>query len=137
MAGLHCVITSPEGLVFEGEAKSVIVPAIDGELGVFPRHAALVAMLGAGELRVDPASGGQKARFFVDGGFLQVYKDRVTVLATQVEPLKGLNRAAAEAKVKALESSPPPVKSGLEARDAWSEKLRSARRRVKLAAQVG
>ena len=132
MAGLYCVITSPEGLIFEGEAKSVVVPAADGELGVFPKHAPLIAMLGAGELRVDPAQGGQKIRYFLDGGFLQILKDRVTVLATQVEALAGANRAAAEAKVKALESSPPATKLGLEERDAWSEKLRIAKRRVKL-----
>lgn len=132
MAALHCVITSPEGLIFEGEAKSVVVPAADGELGVLPRHAPLVGMLGAGEVRVEPASGGQKIRFFLDGGFIQVLKDRVTVLATQVDALQGLSRASLEAKLKALESSAPSRKEGLEARDAWNEQLRIARRRLKL-----
>ena len=83
-------------------------------------------------MRVEPASGGQKIRFFLDGGFIQVLKDRVTVLATQVDALQGLSRVSLEAKLKALESSPPSRTAGLEARDAWNEKLRIARRRLKL-----
>lgn len=133
MAGaLHCVITSPEGLIFEGEARSVIVPAIDGELGIFPRHAPLVGLLGAGELRIDPVQGTQKVRYFLDGGFVQVLKDRVTVLATEAESLEGLSRAAAEVKLNAIKASPPPKGASLEDRDRWNEQLRIAERRVKL-----
>ena len=134
MAALQCVITSPEGLIFEGAARSVVVPAPDGEVGILPRHAPLIGTLGSGEVRVEPAEGsGKKARFFLDGGFVQVLKNKVTILATEAEPLESLSRAAAEARVAALTSSPPPRAASLEDRDAWSEKLRAARRRVKLA----
>ena len=48
-----------------------MVPAVDGELGILPRHAALVAALGFGELRIEEESG-KKGRFFLEGGFVQV-----------------------------------------------------------------
>ncbi|MGQ9590902.1 MAG: ATP synthase F1 subunit epsilon [Planctomycetota bacterium] len=90
MASLKCVVASPEGLVWEGEASSVVVPAADGELGILPRHAPLLAKLGFGELRIaraaraeDP-SGGGGLRYFVDGGFVRVSGNEVVVLATTV-----------------------------------------------------
>ena len=132
MATLQCAITSPEGLLFEGEARSVVVPAIDGELGILPRHAPLIAVLGSGELRIDAAA--QKPlRFFLDGGFVQVLKNRVTVLATSAEPVEGMDRAGAEAKLKAVLDSPPPKGAPPEERDGFQDRVRVARRRVKLA----
>ncbi|MBI4604622.1 MAG: ATP synthase F1 subunit epsilon [Planctomycetes bacterium] len=134
MAVLRCVIASPEGLVFDGDARSVVVPAADGELGFLPRHAPLVGALGSGEVRIEAAEdAARKTRYFIDRGFVQVLKNRVTVLATVCEPLESLDRAAAEARLKGLLSSPPPRTAALEERDAHLERIRAARRRVKLA----
>lgn len=136
MAGaavLQCVITSPEGLTFEGAARSVVVPALDGELGVLPRHAPLIAALGNGEVRVQMADGAEKgARYFVHGGFLQVLKNKVSILATHVDSLEASTRADAEAKLKQLESNPPPSPASLADREAWREKVEAAKRRIKL-----
>jgi F-type H+-transporting ATPase subunit epsilon len=133
MATLQCVITSPEGLVFEGEARSVVVPAADGEMGILPRHAPLIGALGSGELRIDAVSGQKGLRYFLDGGFVQVLKNRVTVLATSAEPLEGMDRAGAEARLKAVLESAPAKGAGLEEREAHLERVRVARKRVKLA----
>jgi F-type H+-transporting ATPase subunit epsilon len=119
---LQCVITSPEGLVFEGTAQSVVVPAVDGELGVLPRHAPLIAALGNGELRVTLTDAAKRLRFFIHGGFLQVLKNKVSVLATHVDSLEPSAKADAEAKLLA----PLPE------REAWRERVEAARRRVKL-----
>lgn len=77
--GLRVVVISPEATVFEGEADSVVAPAWDGKLGILRGHAPLMALLGAGELTV--ARGGATERFHVEGGFLQVVDDVVTVLS--------------------------------------------------------
>jgi F-type H+-transporting ATPase subunit epsilon len=130
---LHCVITSPEGLVFEGDARFVVVPAVDGEMGILPRHAPLIAALGAGEIRVETAESSEKKRFFLDGGFVQVLNNDVAVLATEAEALESLNRTAAEERLKQVLGSPPPRNATLEERDGWQDKIRVARRRVKLA----
>jgi F-type H+-transporting ATPase subunit epsilon len=75
---LHCAIVTPERAVLETEADRVVAPAHDGEVGILPGHARFLAKLGAGECRV--ISGGSTERLFVDGGFLQVADDRVTIL---------------------------------------------------------
>ncbi len=74
-------VVSPERVLFEGEAKSVIVPAYDGLLGILPRHAPLLALLGKGVLKVRAGAGEQ--RFSVAGGFVQVKDDVVRVVAEQ------------------------------------------------------
>lgn len=84
---LHVVVISPEQTIFEGEAESVVAPAWDGELGILRGHAPLMALLGKGDLRV--RSGGSTERFRVEGGFLQVVDNVVTVLS---------ERAAADAQ---------------------------------------
>jgi len=79
---LQCVIATPERAVLDEPADMVILPMIDGELGVQPRRAALVGRLGNGELRIK--NGDQTKRLRVEGGFAQVRSDVVTVLTTRV-----------------------------------------------------
>jgi len=72
-------VVSPAETVFEGEAAALVVPSWDGQLGVLPGHAPLLALLGVGELTVDRPGGGSEA-FQVAGGALKVQDDEVTVL---------------------------------------------------------
>lgn len=134
MAGtLHCVITNPEGLVFEGPALSVIVTAVDGELGILPRHAPLIGALGSGEVRVQPPDmPASRIRFFVEGGFVQILENNVTVLATETHPLDPPALADAEARLKGLLSNPPPSLAPISERETWRDRVQAAKRRVKL-----
>jgi F-type H+-transporting ATPase subunit epsilon len=133
MAGaLHLSITTPEELVFDGEASSVVVPAADGELGVLPRHAPLIGSLGEGELRVAQAAGGT-SRYFVEGGFLQVLENKVTVLAVKAQPLASIDPAAEEAELRRLVDSPPGREAGIEARDEHARRVGVVRKRVRAA----
>jgi F-type H+-transporting ATPase subunit epsilon len=79
---MHVSIISPEAAVFDGEADSVIAPAFDGDVGILANHAPLMTVLGTGVLTVK--AGGMVRRFHVQGGFLQVVKNSVRVLAEQV-----------------------------------------------------
>lgn len=72
-------VISPDRTIYEGEADSIVVPAWDGKLGVMPGHAPLLVLLGEGEMRV--TSNGTDERFHINGGFLQVVDDVVTVLS--------------------------------------------------------
>ena len=76
---LKVAIISPDRTVFEGEAEMVVAPAWDGEVGVLRGHAPMLVLLGAGEMRV--TSAGNTQRFQVEGGFMQVADDVVTVLS--------------------------------------------------------
>ncbi len=80
-------VISPAGSVFEGPADSVIVPAYDGEVGILPRHAPFMTLLGTGALAI--RSGERTHRIRVRGGFLQVADDAVRVVAEYVEHSSG------------------------------------------------
>lgn len=77
--GLQVSVISPEATIFEGEADAVVVPAWDGELGILRGHAPLMALLGTGNIRI--SRGGRTERFHVNGGFVQVINNRVSVLS--------------------------------------------------------
>jgi F-type H+-transporting ATPase subunit epsilon len=76
---LKVAIISPDATVYEGEADMVVAPAWDGEIGVLRGHAPMLVLLGAGEMRI--RSGGTEQKFRVEGGFMQVADDVVTVLS--------------------------------------------------------
>jgi F-type H+-transporting ATPase subunit epsilon len=80
---MRVTVISPEAAVFDGEADAVVAPAHDGEIGILPNHAPLMTTLGRGELVI--RTGSAARRFRVQGGFLQVVKNRVRVLAESVQ----------------------------------------------------
>jgi F-type H+-transporting ATPase subunit epsilon len=79
MAELNVRVVSPEELLFEGAAASVVAPAWDGQVGVLPGHAPMIALLGSGELSIDLPAGGSES-FFVAGGVLKVEGTELTIL---------------------------------------------------------
>jgi len=91
---IHVDIVSAEGEIFSGAASMVFAPGSQGELGIAPRHAPLLTMLKAGEVRVQSAEGAEQ-HFFVGGGALEVQPDKVTVLADTALRAKDLDEAAA------------------------------------------
>ena len=101
---IHVDIVSAEGEIFSGPAEMVFAPAQMGELGIAPRHAPLLTLLKAGEVRVR-LPGGEEQSFFVGGGALEVQPKQVTVLADTALRAKDIDEAAAlAAKQKAEEA---------------------------------
>ena len=82
---MHVTVISPERSLFDGEAESVIAPAFDGQVGILPRHAPFMTLLGDGVLAVRAKGGGESRRFRVRGGFLQVVGDVLRVVAGTAE----------------------------------------------------
>jgi F-type H+-transporting ATPase subunit epsilon len=81
---LEVHVVTPEQEVWTGQADMVVATAIDGEIGILPGHAPLLAALDVGRLSID-TGGGSKEEAAVDGGFLHVKDDRVDVLAEHAE----------------------------------------------------
>jgi F-type H+-transporting ATPase subunit epsilon len=73
------VVTAERQVLSEGDVDSVVAPAADGQITILPRHASLITLLQAGELRVRRR--GVETRMQVSGGFLEVHESRVRVLA--------------------------------------------------------
>lgn len=84
-AGLHVLVISPEQTVYDDAADGVVAPAWDGEVGILRGHAPYMTLLGSGEIRVN--RGGTVEHFRVEGGFLQVADNVVTVLSERAETL--------------------------------------------------
>ena len=101
---IHVDIVSAEGEIYSGEAKMVFVPASQGEIGIAPRHAPLLTLLKAGEVRVQQSDGTEQY-FYVGGGALEIQPRKVTVLADTAARAQDLDEAAAlEARKRAEEA---------------------------------
>src|SRR5687768_1907892 len=93
---IHVEIVTQERKVFEEpEADMVIIPAVEGEMGVLPRHAPVLTTLGFGELIV--RKGSAEERFAIYGGVVDVRPDKVVVLADLAESSFNLDLEAIEA----------------------------------------
>lgn len=78
-------VISAERSVFDGDADSVVAPAFDGLVGILPRHAPFMTLLGQGTVKIRQ-SGGNVTRLNVMGGFLQVASNVVRIVARRAGP---------------------------------------------------
>jgi F-type H+-transporting ATPase subunit epsilon len=98
---IHVDIVSPEGELYSGEANMVFAPAVEGEIGIAPRHAPLLTTLQAGEVRVQ-IDGEEEHSFYVGGGALEIQPHLVSILADTAARARDLDESAAlEAKTHA------------------------------------
>jgi F-type H+-transporting ATPase subunit epsilon len=82
----------------------VFAPASEGDLGIYPRHAPLLTLLKAGEVRVKTPEGAEHF-FYVGGGALEVQPNKVTVLADTALRAKDIDEAAALAAKQRAEAA--------------------------------
>ena len=102
---IHVDVVSAEEQIFSGEAEFVVLPGIDGELGIYPRHAPLLTQIKPGAVRIKLPDQAEDELVFVQGGFLEVQPHLVTVLADTAVRAKDLDEVkAAQAKQAALDS---------------------------------
>ncbi len=97
-------IVSAEGELYSGPATAVFAPAKEGDIGIYPRHAPLLTLLKAGEVRVQTADG-QEHFYFVGGGALEVQPNKVTVLADTALRARDIDEAAALAAKQRAEEA--------------------------------
>jgi len=101
---LKCVVVTPEETVLDVDAEFVVLPLFDGELGVAPKHSPMIGRLGFGELRITQS--GNVRRFYVDGGFVQVVDDVVSVLTGRSVEASRLNAETAQEQLAAAQNRP-------------------------------
>jgi len=127
---LTCVVVTPEKAVIDEPADFVAVPMFDGELGVLPGRAPLIGRLGYGELRI--RRGTQTQRFFVDGGFVQVRANSVTVLTSRAQRARDIDVNAVSQTLHAAltpASTPQAREAQLKTQERARAQLRIARHR--------
>jgi len=98
---IRCEIVSQDRLVYEGDADMIIVPGIEGEMGILPNHAPLLSTMKLGVLKVRYQ--GDEKDFTISGGVIEVQPDLVTVLADSAENVMEIDIARAEAAKKRAE----------------------------------
>jgi F-type H+-transporting ATPase subunit epsilon len=103
-------VVSQDRLVYEGDADIVIVPGVNGEMGILPNHAPLLSTLRFGILKV--RRHGVEEIFTVAGGVIEVQPDLITVLADTAENVEEIDveraRAAKARAEEILREGPPP-----------------------------
>jgi len=105
MADTHTItvdVVSAEEQIFSGEAEFVVLPGVEGELGIYPRHTPLFTQIKPGAVRIKVPGQAQEELVFVQGGFLEVQPHKVTVLADTAIRAHDLDEVKAmEAKKRA------------------------------------
>ncbi|MEN5082077.1 F0F1 ATP synthase subunit epsilon [Bosea sp. TWI1241] len=103
MATFKFELVSPERILFSGEATSVIVPSVEGEMTVLAGHAPLVATLKAGVVLVQTSDSNGK-EFFVNGGLIEINQVSATILAEQARFIEDVDAAVLDAEILAVET---------------------------------
>ena len=129
---MKCIVVTPEKTVLSQDATFVVLPLYDGECGILPNHAPLIARLGAGELRIT-GTDGQLTLYYVEGGFVEVLGDTVALLTMYALPTADLDLAKAEAGLEEDLTDPNDsmLLSGIR-----QERLYNQRARVRIAKKV-
>ncbi len=122
MPQLQCIVVTPETTVLEEPADFVVLPLFDGEIGIAPKHAPLIGRLGYGELRLKQA--GKITRYYIDGGFVQVVGDVVSVLTNRAIPAEQLDPQVAEEHLSAARARKATGDEALAQRDRQEEQAR-------------
>jgi F-type H+-transporting ATPase subunit epsilon len=85
---LQVELVSADRKIWSGEASMVVARTVEGEIGLLPGHAPLLAVLAGGDIRISPASG-EPVVANAEGGFLSVEHDRVTIVSDRAALASG------------------------------------------------
>jgi F-type H+-transporting ATPase subunit epsilon len=106
-------VVTPEKVVFEQNARSIVAPGSEGYLGILTDHAPLITAMIPGKLTVTDDTN-QVQEFALSGGFLEVAHNVVTILADAIEPVSQIDlerakRAEARARVRLVRRNDPSI----------------------------
>ena len=102
MATLHLEIVTPETRAYSDDVDFVVLPAVEGEMGVYPMHVPLITSIKPGELVV--TKGGKTTYLAVGEGFVEVTGEKVSVLVDMALTEEAIDERAVEEAVKRAEA---------------------------------
>jgi len=124
---IHVDIVSAEGEIYSGTAEMVFASAIEGDVGIAPRHAPLLTRLRPGEVRVCDENQNEEF-FYVSGGILEVQPHIVTVLADTAERARDIDEAEAQEAKRRAEERLQQTESDIDYARAQAELAEAAAR---------
>lgn len=105
MSIMQVEVVSNENSIYSGEANFVVVPTVNGELGIYPRHEPIMSLVRPGVLRLTVPNNSQEVLVAVAGGVLEVSPHKLTVLADIAVRSEEMDTERAEAAKKAAEAN--------------------------------
>lgn len=103
MSVMQVEVVSNESNIFSGEASFIVVPTLNGELGIYPRHEPIMSLVRPGTLRLTSPESSEEVLVAVSGGILEVQPDKVTILADIAVRSAEMDQARAEEAKKVAE----------------------------------
>ncbi|RPD83789.1 F0F1 ATP synthase subunit epsilon [Neisseria weixii] len=103
MSIMQVEVVSSEQNIYSGEASFVVVPTVQGELGIYPRHEPIMSLVRPGALRLTIPGQAEEVLVAVSGGLLEVQPEKITVLADVAVRSAEMDQERAEQAKKAAE----------------------------------
>jgi F-type H+-transporting ATPase subunit epsilon len=100
---LRLEIVTPEARTFSDDVDMVVIPGVEGELGILPQHAPLMTQLIPGEIKV--TQNGRDLYLAVGEGFVEVTQERVSILTDMAVEETAIDEAAAQAAVERAQAA--------------------------------
>lgn len=129
MPFINLNITTAEGEIFSGDVDSVTLPGEIGEMTILPSHAQLISTLSSGEMKLKINK--EEQFLSIIGGFIQVSKDSVVILADSAERDTQIDIERAEQALKRAEERVANSQSDMDLQRAVSS-VRRAKIRLKI-----
>ena len=98
MSDLKCTVVTPDSTVYDANVDFVALTLYDGEIGIAPGRSPLIGRLGAGEMRLRKDE--KVSRYYVDGGFVEVLDDTVTILTHEALAAETLDPFVLQTKLE-------------------------------------
>ncbi len=105
-------IIEPDGMFYEGQASFLEFTSVTGEMGVYANHIPLTTILAPGVMKIH--SDGQVKKAAVMGGFIEIQKDRITVMAEDANWPEEIDVERAKAAKKRAEERLQKKETGLD-----------------------
>jgi F-type H+-transporting ATPase subunit epsilon len=131
---MQCIVVTPERTVCDALATFVSLTLFDGEIGIAPGHTPLIGRLGYGELRIQSPE--RLLRYYVEGGFVEVLGDVVTVLTNRAVPAEQIDAAVAQEQLTSAQTRPAHTPEAMTVRDRAVDQSRAQLRVARRASQT-
>lgn len=126
---LHVELVAADRTVWSGEAAMIIARTVDGDIGVLRGHAPTLSLLSASVVEIQVADSDHLVVVAVDGGFLSVAGDRVSILAERIEKAEDIELSQARIDLE-------EAKRLLDSNNEAEQRVRHAEARIRAAEKV-
>jgi F-type H+-transporting ATPase subunit epsilon len=129
---MQCIVVTPERTVYDQPAEFAALTLYDGEIGVAPGRAPMIGRLGYGEMRIR-REGRETDRYYIEGGFVEVLNDVVSVLTQRAIPAAEIDAAVARQQLLTAQSRRAATPEAAAVRDRV---VAQSRAQLRIAAKI-